>query len=98
MTNSYVITMIATLRKLPLTLATSSSDTSRRLAACTSSLPLGRDPSSSQKLSARLHIDSSGAMGKEYPTPGTWSIYDDSIRRIVLNLSYVFPFLVPFSD
>jgi hypothetical protein len=29
---------------------------------------------------------------------GTWSIYDDSIHRIVLNLSYVFPFLVPFSD
>jgi hypothetical protein len=35
---------------------------------------------------------------KEYPTPRTWSIYDDSIRRIVLNLSYVFPFLVPFSN
>jgi hypothetical protein len=43
-----------------------------------------------------LHIDSSGATGKEYPNPGTWSIYVNSICRIVLNLSYVFPFLVPF--
>jgi hypothetical protein len=41
---------------------------------------------------------SSGATGKEYPTPGTWSIYDDSIHRIVLNLSSVFPFLLPFLD
>jgi hypothetical protein len=52
-------------------------------------------PSSSPKLSARQHIDSSGATGKEYPTPGTWSFYSDSICRIVLNLSYVLPFLVP---
>jgi hypothetical protein len=44
--------------------------------------------------SARLHIDSSGATRKEYPTLGTWSIYDDSIHRIVLSSSYVFPFLV----
>jgi hypothetical protein len=35
-------------------------------------------------------------MGKEYPTPGTWSIYDDSIHRIVLNSSYVFPFSCTF--
>jgi hypothetical protein len=69
---------------------------SRRPTACTSSMPLGRDPSPSRKLSARLHINSSGATGKEYPTPGTWSIYDDSIRRIVLNSSYVFPSLVLF--
>jgi hypothetical protein len=34
--------------------------------------------------------------GKEYPTPGTWSIYDGSIRKIFLNLSYVFLFFVPF--
>jgi hypothetical protein len=67
----------------------------RRLMACTSSLPLGRDPSSSRKSSARQHIDSSGATGNEYPTPGMWSIYDDSIRRIVLNLSYVFSSFVP---
>jgi hypothetical protein len=29
------------------------------------------------------NIASSGDTGKECPTPGTWSIYDDSIRRIV---------------
>jgi hypothetical protein len=89
--------MITTLRKLPSTLATSSLDAFRRPMTCTSSLPLGRDLSSSPKSSACQHIDSSGATGKEYPTPGTWSIYDDSIHRIVLNSSYVFPFLVPFS-
>jgi hypothetical protein len=77
-------------------LATSSLDAFRRPTACTSSLPLRRDLLSSPKLSARQHIDSSGATGKEYPILGTWSIYVDSIRRIVLNLSYVFPFLVPF--
>jgi hypothetical protein len=99
MTNSYVAIMIATSRKLPSTLETSSLDASKRPTTCTSSLPLGRDPSSSQKLSAHQHIDSSGATGKEYPTPGMWSIYVDYIRRIVLNLSYVFPFLYPsFSD
>jgi hypothetical protein len=96
MTNSYVAIMIATLGKLPSTLPTSSSNASRRLTTCTSSLPLGRDLSSSQKSSVRLHIDSSGATDKEYPTLGTWSIYDDSIRRIVLNSSYVFLFLVLF--
>jgi hypothetical protein len=86
-------------KETSLTPATLSLDASRRSTTCTSSLPLGRDPSSSRKLSARLHIDSSGATGKEYSTPGTWSIYDDSIRRIVLHFSYVFPFLVPlFSD
>jgi hypothetical protein len=37
-------------------------------------------------------------MDKEYPILGTWSIYDDSICRIVLDLSYAFLFLVPFSD
>jgi hypothetical protein len=47
---------------------------------------------------SRKHIDSSGATGKEYPTPGMLSIYVDTISRIVLNLSNVFPFLVPFSD
>jgi hypothetical protein len=81
----YVAIMIATLGKLPSTLATSSSDASRRLTACTNCLPPGRDLSSSQKSSARLRIDSSGATDKEYPTPGTWSTYDDSTRRIVLN-------------
>jgi hypothetical protein len=96
MTNSYVAIMIAMLGKLPSTLATSSSYASRRPTACTSSLTLGRDLSSSQKSSAHLHIDSSGVTGKEYPTLGTWSIYDDSIRIIVLNSSYVFLFLVPF--
>jgi hypothetical protein len=95
MTKSYVAIMIATLRKLPSMLATSSLDASRRLTPCTSSLPLRRDPSSSRKSSARHHINSSGAMGKEYPTPGMWSIYADSIRIIVLNLSYAFPSLVP---
>jgi hypothetical protein len=30
------------------------------------------------------------------PNPWMWSIYDDSIRKIVLNLSYVFPFLYLF--
>jgi hypothetical protein len=63
--------MIATLRKIPSTLATSSLDASRRPTACTNSLSLGRDLSSSPKSSARQHIDSSGPMGKEYPTPGT---------------------------
>jgi hypothetical protein len=53
-------------------------------------------PSSSPKSSARQHIDSSGATGKEYPTLGTRSIYVDCICRIVLKLSYVFPYLVPF--
>jgi hypothetical protein len=64
--------------------------------ACTSNLPLGRDPSSSPKLSAHPLIASNGAMDKEYQTLGTWSTYDDSIRRTVLNSSYVFPFLVLF--
>jgi hypothetical protein len=49
MTNNYIAIMIATLGKLPSTLATSSLDASRRQAACTSSLPLGKDPSSSRK-------------------------------------------------
>jgi hypothetical protein len=48
-TNSYVGIMIATLGKLPSTLVTSSLDASRRPKTCTSSLPLGRDPSSSRK-------------------------------------------------
>jgi hypothetical protein len=69
---------------------------SRKPMTCTSSLPLGRDPSSSPKSSAPPRIVSSGEMGKECLTPRTWSIYYNSIRRIVLNLSYVFPFLVPF--
>jgi hypothetical protein len=34
--------------------------------------------------------------GKECQTPGMWSIYDDSTRRIVFNYNYVFLFLVPF--
>jgi hypothetical protein len=49
MTNSYVATTIAMLRRPPSTLVTSSLDASKRLMACTSSLPRGRDPSSSQK-------------------------------------------------
>jgi hypothetical protein len=54
--------------------------------ACTSSLPLGRDPSSSPKLSAHQLIASNGAMDKEYQNLGTWSTYDDSIRRIVFKI------------
>jgi hypothetical protein len=42
-------TTIAMLRKPPSTLATLCIDASKRLTACTRSLPLGRDPSSSQK-------------------------------------------------
>jgi hypothetical protein len=34
--------------------------------------------------------------GQGVPNPWKWSIYDDSTRRIVLNFSYVFPFLVLF--
>jgi hypothetical protein len=34
-----------------------------------------------------------GATGKECPTLGTWSIYDDSICRLDFNSSYVFSFL-----
>jgi hypothetical protein len=79
------------------TLATSSSSASRRPMACTSSLPLGRDPSLSTKLSAHPLITSNGATDKEYQTLGTWSTYNDSIRRIAFkNSSYVFPFLVLF--
>jgi hypothetical protein len=37
-------------------------------------------------------------MGKEYLTHGIWSIYVDSIHKIVLNLSYLFPFLYLISD
>jgi hypothetical protein len=36
--------------------------------------------------------------GQGVPILGTWNIYDDSIRRIVFNYSYVFLFLVPFLD
>jgi hypothetical protein len=62
-------------------------------------LPLGRDPSSSKKLSACQHIDSSGATGKEYRTHGTWSIYNDSIRRIVLKFKpCISLFCTPSSD
>jgi hypothetical protein len=46
---NYVTIMMATLGKPPSMLATSSLDASRRPTACTSSLPLGRDPSSSRK-------------------------------------------------
>jgi hypothetical protein len=49
MTNNYVAIMIATSGKPPSTLATSSLDAFRRPTACISSLPLGRDPSSSRK-------------------------------------------------
>jgi hypothetical protein len=49
MTSSYVATTIAMLGKPPSTLATSSLDASKKLTACTSSLPLGRDLSSSRK-------------------------------------------------
>jgi hypothetical protein len=64
--------------------------------ACISSLPLGKDPSSSPKSSAHPHIASNGVTDKECQTLGTWSIYDDSTRRIVFNFTYVFLFLVPF--
>jgi hypothetical protein len=76
--------MTATSRKPPLTLATSSSGASRRLMACTSSLPLGRDLSSSLKLSAHRLTAYNGATVKECQTLGTWSIYDNSINRIVI--------------
>jgi hypothetical protein len=36
------------------------------------------------------------AMGKEYPILGTWSIYDDSIRRIVLNIKLCISFSCTF--
>jgi hypothetical protein len=49
MTSSYVATMITMLGKPPSMLATSYLDASKRPAACTSSLPLGRGPSSSRK-------------------------------------------------
>jgi hypothetical protein len=88
--------MIATLGKLPSTLATTSLGASRRLMACTSSLPLGKDPSFSPKSSTRQHIVSSGATGKECPTLGTWSIYDDSIRRIVLKFQLCISFPCTF--
>jgi hypothetical protein len=98
MTNNFDAIMIATLRKIPSTLATSSSGASRRLTACISSLPPRKDPSSSPKSSAHPLIASNGVTDKEFQTLGTWSTYDDSIRRIVFNFIYVFPFLVPFSD
>jgi hypothetical protein len=99
MTNNSDAIMIVTLRKLPSTLATSSSGASRRPMACISSLPLGRGPSSSPKLSAHPLIAFNGAMDKEYQTLGMWSTYDDSICRIAFkHSSYVFPFFVLFSD
>jgi hypothetical protein len=58
----------------------------------------GKDPSSSPKSSVHPHIASSGATDKECQTLGTWNIYDDSIRRIDFNYSYVFLFLVLFLD
>jgi hypothetical protein len=61
----------ATLGKPPLTLATSSSGASRRPTACTNSLPLGRDLSSSLKLSAHPLIAFNGVTDKEYQTLGT---------------------------
>jgi hypothetical protein len=50
-TNNFGAITIAMSRKPPLTLATSSSGASRRLTTCTSSLPLGKDLSSSLKMS-----------------------------------------------
>jgi hypothetical protein len=90
--------MIAMLNKHPSILATSSSGASRRPMACINSLPLGKDPSASPKSSSHPHIASYGVIDKECQTLGTWSTYDDSTLRIVLNFSYVFLFLVPFSD
>jgi hypothetical protein len=58
----------------------------------------GKDPSSSPKSLAHPHVASNGVTGKEYQTLGTWSIYGDSTCRIVFNYSYVFLFLVLFSD
>jgi hypothetical protein len=66
--------------------------------ACISSLPLGNDPSSSLKLSSHPHTASNKVMDKECQTLGTWSTDDDSIRRIVFNFNYLFPFLVLFSE
>jgi hypothetical protein len=52
---------------------------------CTSSLPLGKDPSSSLKLSAHPLITSNGATDKECQTLRTWRTYNDSTHRIVLK-------------
>jgi hypothetical protein len=79
-------TMIAMSKSAPSMLATSSCDVSRRPMACTSCLPLGKDPSSSLKSVVHLHITCSGAMAKECLTLGTWSTYANSIRRIVFLL------------
>jgi hypothetical protein len=83
MINNFDAMTTTMLRKLPLMLATSSSGASRRSTTCTSYLPLGRDPSSSLKLSAHLLTAFNGATDKEYQTLGTWCTYDDSIHRIV---------------
>jgi hypothetical protein len=58
----------------------------------------GKEPSSSLKSSTHQHITSNWVMEKECQTLGTWSIFDNSTSRIVFNFSYVFLFLVPFSD
>jgi hypothetical protein len=52
-------------KKRPLTSATLSSGAFRRPTACISSLPLGRDPSSSLKLSAHPLTASNGATDKD---------------------------------
>jgi hypothetical protein len=98
MTNNFNDTMTATLRKLPSMLATSSSGASRRPMACTSSLPLGKDPSSSLKLSAYPLIASNGVTDKECQTLGTWSTNDDSIRGIVFKFQLCISFPCTFSD
>jgi hypothetical protein len=84
-------------RKPHLTLATSSSGASRKPTACTSSLPLGRNLSSLLKLSAHRLTACNGTMDKQCQTLRMWSIYDDSIHRIVFS-SYVFLFSVHFRN
>jgi hypothetical protein len=54
------------------------------------------DPSSSPKLSAHPLTASNGATDKEYQTLGTWSTYDDSIRRIVFKFQLCISFLCTF--
>jgi hypothetical protein len=55
-------------------------------------------PSSSPKSSAHPHIASNGVTSKEYQTLGTWSIYDDSTRRIVFITTMYFFSLYLLSD
>jgi hypothetical protein len=57
----------------------------------------GKNSSSSPKSSAHPHIASNGVTSKVYQTLGTWSIYDDSTRRIVFVTAMYFLSLYLFS-